>query len=354
VSEKNTVSALRDIAQNMSVLYAEDDAQQRASVMTTLKKLFGEVVAVEDGALALDRFRSRGFDLVLSDIRMPNLDGLGLLKAIKTINADQIVVVISAHEESSYLLELINLGADGFMTKPVKNDHFIQTLYKMVRIIDDRRMLEAYRDRLEESNLALSRTIDDLKEAQRAGDRLRIENILLSDRQEQALDAIEERADGMSEETLQQLLRTSFHHKVHAKDYVTFDVENKVEDIETLEGRINQALTQEAIDPIIALTFQYGEIFNRMPDFTHMGYVFEKLAELIEGHYEEGHKKAFINLYSCLIDDLGRWREEVLLHQSAVDIHYLDASIINSYLAIRKIFIPEPEWADSENELELF
>ncbi|MGE4295671.1 MAG: response regulator transcription factor [Campylobacterales bacterium] len=353
-SSINYTKALHLIGREMTVLYAEDDERQRAGIVPTLEALFGRVIVAPDGESALRQYETERCDLVISDIRMPKMDGIALCGTIKGVNPDQMVVVVSAHEETEYLLELINMGVDAFLTKPVRNDVFIRTLYKAARIVEDRRLVSGYEERLEVSNLEMAETLKKLREAQIAGDRLRVENILLDTVRVRAAQVLEKEALPAGEETLRRLLRTSFRAKVPAREFASFDVENKIEDLEAAEALTNLAINSHDVAKTIAATRRYAAIFNNLPDFTHMGYVLDMLSELLAQNYKAEAAERFFTLYACMVDDLGRWREEVLVKQTAIDIHYMDASIINSYLAIRGLFANKPAWADDENELELF
>ena len=72
--------------------------------------------------------KTKGFDLVISDIEMPIMDGIALTAAIRKINETQKVLVLSAHTESDYLLKLLNLGIRKFILKPIDYDEFLETL----------------------------------------------------------------------------------------------------------------------------------------------------------------------------------------------------------------------------------
>jgi DNA-binding response OmpR family regulator len=119
---------------DLRILVVEDHDDLREVLSSSLKEVFKEVESVENGAEAIIAYREKylengyGFDIVLSDIKMPFLNGVDLTKKIYDINSNQVVIIMSAHDESEYLLPLINLGIEYFVKKPINYDEFFNTL----------------------------------------------------------------------------------------------------------------------------------------------------------------------------------------------------------------------------------
>jgi two-component system cell cycle response regulator len=86
---KIDVKKLKNLVSDMSVLYAEDETDLREKVVLYLKKLFHTVKDASNGEEALEIFKSEDFDIVITDIRMPKMDGVELAKQIKSINPKQ-------------------------------------------------------------------------------------------------------------------------------------------------------------------------------------------------------------------------------------------------------------------------
>lgn len=119
----------------LSVLLVEDDAQLRLRTSEILEDYFYSVDTAIDGMDGLAKYTARYeeknsyFDLVISDIQMPGMDGVEMTRAIYALNKEQPVVILSGHTESDYLLALINLGVAQFITKPIQYDKMLDTLY---------------------------------------------------------------------------------------------------------------------------------------------------------------------------------------------------------------------------------
>ena len=114
---KSNVSLLK----NITVLYAEDEQALRDVTTSILKGFTKKQYIAEDGeeGLALFKEHKEEIDLIITDVNMPNMNGLEMAKAIKEINASIPIIVATAFSNSEYLLEAINLGVDKYVLKPV-------------------------------------------------------------------------------------------------------------------------------------------------------------------------------------------------------------------------------------------
>ena len=111
------------------ILVVDDAAFMRMMIRDTLNKLgFTDVEEAADGAIAVEKFKQLGPDLVMLDVTMPNLDGIGALKEIKQIDPSAKVVMCSAMGQESMVVEAIKLGALDFIVKPFKPDRIAKTM----------------------------------------------------------------------------------------------------------------------------------------------------------------------------------------------------------------------------------
>ena len=104
------------------ILIAEDHELSRENLSELLRNCGYEVTAVEDGRLARDAFIEDKYDLVITDLKMPNVDGLRLLEFIQEINPENIVIIITGHGTINTAVEAMKLGAFDYITKPLKDD----------------------------------------------------------------------------------------------------------------------------------------------------------------------------------------------------------------------------------------
>ncbi len=115
------------------VLLAEDHPTNRMVVELILGSSGVEVTSVEDGAKAVDRFKTQRFDAVIMDVQMPVMDGLTAIRAIRELEAEAGVARTPVHVLSTNSLPRdfaasIEAGADSHMTKPVNATALLSTI----------------------------------------------------------------------------------------------------------------------------------------------------------------------------------------------------------------------------------
>ncbi len=140
---------LKEVTKELTVLYAEDDISIQNSMSQYLKKLFVEVVTANDGVEGLDHYKSQAFDIVITDLSMPRMNGLNMLQEIKKLGTNQATLITSAHGESNYLFGAIKLGVDGYIIKPVDFQQLNQELYKIALRLQQSKENEEYKTHLQ-------------------------------------------------------------------------------------------------------------------------------------------------------------------------------------------------------------
>lgn len=104
------------------ILVVDDEESIREFLEIMLKKEGYEVNLAEDGAQAKDMLTKRSFDMVISDLQMPNMNGLELLKYVKDSNPDTVFMMITAFGTTETAVEAMKIGAYDYITKPFKID----------------------------------------------------------------------------------------------------------------------------------------------------------------------------------------------------------------------------------------
>ncbi len=128
-----TIKDLHKYTNDLNVLYVEDDENLRNETETLFKMLFKNIDTAEDGRIGLQKFNENFYDLVISDVNMPNMNGIDMAKKIREINPEQKIIMISAHDESHILIDIIQAGANGFILKPMHMDDLVTSLYPVCR-----------------------------------------------------------------------------------------------------------------------------------------------------------------------------------------------------------------------------
>ncbi|QKJ22950.1 response regulator transcription factor [Poseidonibacter lekithochrous] len=133
---------LEKYSKDINVLFVEDDEDIRKETSELLEDIFQKNITIavdgQDGFTKYMKYHEENnkyFDLVITDICMPKIDGVELTKLIKKENIEQKLIILSAHNESEYLMELVNVGISQFILKPIEFNSFIDIIYKISKEI---------------------------------------------------------------------------------------------------------------------------------------------------------------------------------------------------------------------------
>ncbi|UCG51066.1 MAG: sigma-54-dependent Fis family transcriptional regulator [Candidatus Latescibacterota bacterium] len=151
----------------MKILLADDDNSLRRVVQFKLKQHGHDVTTVEDGQQALGRIKKDRWDLLLSDIRMPNVDGIELLQQARQLQPDLKVILITAYATVSQAVQAVKLGAFDYITKPFEDDELFAAIDKAAAFRKLETENKRLRGRLEQSErtgklLGVSRPFKDM------------------------------------------------------------------------------------------------------------------------------------------------------------------------------------------------
>lgn len=112
----------------LTVLYVEDEADVREQLQQFLNRRVGTLISAEDGLAGLEAFQLHHPDIVITDIQMPNLDGIAMSHQIRAINPNIPIIFTTAFEDSRYLKAAIDIGINKYITKPLDTDLLLQSL----------------------------------------------------------------------------------------------------------------------------------------------------------------------------------------------------------------------------------
>lgn len=159
---------LQDIlnySKDLNILYAEDNEQLLRETSEALEDFFATAETASNGQVALQKYKeyyeknSEYYDILITDISMPLMNGVELIKEIHKINIDQSVIVISAYNDSSRLIELINIGITHFIMKPLSPTQLMSVLYQSSKLVSNQKQLIRYRKELEDLNKNLDEKV---------------------------------------------------------------------------------------------------------------------------------------------------------------------------------------------------
>lgn len=120
----------------LRVLYAEDEIGIRENIAESLGYYVKEVLEASDGQEAFEIYEREKPDIILSDIHMPNLNGIEFVKRVRQTDRNVPVVMITAHTDKKYLLDAVELHMEKFIVKPIELEELFEVLEKCVDLLE--------------------------------------------------------------------------------------------------------------------------------------------------------------------------------------------------------------------------
>jgi len=117
---------------DISILIAEDDNELRALYVEYLELFFKNIYEAKDGVEAYDIYKKESPDIIVSDIGMPRLDGLSLIKRIRKDDKKTQILILSAYTDKEMLLQAIKLHLFEYLIKPVPSTKLKEILITMI------------------------------------------------------------------------------------------------------------------------------------------------------------------------------------------------------------------------------
>ena len=150
------------------ILLIDDEADILRVLSMSLKADGYDVVTALSGEEGLTVFEQESPDLVLTDIKMPGMDGIQVLKQIKVLSDESEVIIITGHGDIDSAIEALQYGASDFINKPVRDRALAISLKRALEKIDIKRRLKEYTHGLEDK-VALNYNLGDDYRANKKG-----------------------------------------------------------------------------------------------------------------------------------------------------------------------------------------
>ena len=115
-----------------SILYVDDEISIREQMKKVLGRIFEDVSIAVDGRDALLLCGTRQFDVIVTDVQMPNMNGIELSRELLSLNPHQMIIVTTAFNQDSELSEIRNMGVKNIIEKPVSLNKFFSLLLEIL------------------------------------------------------------------------------------------------------------------------------------------------------------------------------------------------------------------------------
>lgn len=347
-SFKDVYRNLREVAFDMSILLVEDDEMLLKQLDMFVSKFFGSTTLASDGQEALQLYEQKQYDLILTDLSMPNMDGIELVKKVKSINAFQHIVLVSAYSEDNKLLDLINMGVNGYIRKPLEMELVLKQLLKSCQAIYDHNMLEYFNNTLEETNEELKNTNEELQQTIRK---------LINTEAEITKPNLSSRELNADEKTMLYTRREKMSATTFFEVY-PFELDRTNENLEELEDMFNimladaeQNINHDTLLTLTEILRDFGKEIELIPQFSQLAYGIQQLERTFESIDDHSKLPTVMPMVTSLFDNLENWRKGIFYYRDVDDIHYMDNSIISDALSLQGFLTNTHSSSDSDMEL---
>ncbi|RLA83025.1 MAG: hypothetical protein DRG78_05565 [Epsilonproteobacteria bacterium] len=127
----NDMTEILKYTKNLSMLYVEDEKILQTSSLELFDNFFDEITIADDGEQALDLYKNNKYDLIITDIFMPKMDGIELIKHIRELDKKIPIIVFSALNDPSYMTSCVALNVDSYILKPLAIENMLDALQKV-------------------------------------------------------------------------------------------------------------------------------------------------------------------------------------------------------------------------------
>ncbi|OGU07364.1 MAG: hybrid sensor histidine kinase/response regulator [Geobacteraceae bacterium GWC2_58_44] len=157
-AERGSMGPLPYDLSGIALLYVEDEADARSMVGKMLAMNYPKLKlhTADNGAVGLELYREHEPDIVMTDINMPVMDGIRMSREIKSINSEARIIAVTAHSDTSYLLNAIEIGIHYYVLKPINYEELFSIIDKILEQIVLKRLVGEQNRRIIESERQLS------------------------------------------------------------------------------------------------------------------------------------------------------------------------------------------------------
>lgn len=123
---------LEEILSKITILYVEDEKFNRDELSKFFKRRTGNLIIAENGLDGINKFKEFNPDLIITDLKMPVMDGLEMIKELRKLGSTVPIIVISALSDSKTILKAVDIGIVKYVVKPINLRDLLNTVHDAI------------------------------------------------------------------------------------------------------------------------------------------------------------------------------------------------------------------------------
>lgn len=348
---------LLDVTRELSVLCVDDDKGFCENTQTLLKSYFSNVEVAFNAKEGLEKYKAYSelhgdtYSIVITDISMPEINGLEMSKEILKLNENQSIIIATAHNSQAYFLESIMIGIDGFLLKPIKSEQLFKTLFKVSQSIHDHKMIESYVEQVEdlnielqESNRVLQLKNSELEKSLRMLDTVIAKEEIIHPKVDKVSINLEQEADIKNQ--ISQLINDDLFELTEILTEIDVSIIAIIGDLENIHD--------ENIEILIKHFARYATILHYYTFFNELGLAMSSFSHTIRETPLPQDIEVVRNIFTFLetfVYVLSKWHKDLSSGDES-KLNQLDASIISDMTTIENMWTQRNDENVNEEDLD--
>ena len=347
------INELKEYSKNFKILYVEDNDDARVQTQKMLSNFFTDITIAVDGKDGLEKYlafykkNDYNFDLVITDINMPNMDGLMMSEEIMKRDSLQSIIITTAHNEIEFLTKAIEIGISGFLMKPVSSMQLVTVLYKASLAINDRKLIDDYLEQMQEMTLSLEKQYEDalsknreLEQSSRVIDTM-IHKEEMSHLKSAKISNEEKEQNRFIKEQIQDLITEDLHELIELHNEIDTIIIDIINNISTVHSDLYMTLASKFS--------KYASILNHYSFFGTLSKEMQLFSDTLAHKALPEDSDTVRNIFMLLesfIFVIGKWQNDLKLGDET-KINTLEASMTSDMKTITNMWSQEE--ADIQN-----
>ncbi len=340
-----------EYTKELHVLYVEDDLMLLKSSEELFSNYFKSITIALNGREGLEKYTAYKqktdsfYDLVITDINMPQLNGIDMSSKVLAMNPMQAIIITTAHNENEFLSKAIELGINGFITKPIDNSTLTQAFYKTSLAISDHKFVESHVKMIEELNLQLSSQNSELlakntklEKSLRILDTMVHKEKLSHPKKElNPGTKVSKKEKSLIQDQLQDLIQDDLYELKELLEEIDFIVINIINH--------HMSIPPNSLPELINLFSRYSTILSLYSFFVELSLAMANFSFTLKCNPLPKNKESIKNIFMLLesfIFVLGSWHDDISSDDGS-KINQFDASIISDMNTITNMWTQKEE-----------